>query len=96
MAELEIDREDVHDRKKLKKNAMKRKVQPYRKIDYKPILYIRCMMNLLWVCLIFILFSCFLLCVSNFYSSFYILVVSCYVCLMTVLKVFMVLSRNVL
>ena len=40
MAELEIDKEDVHDRNKWRGNVMKRKcyeeeVQPYR--DYKPI-----------------------------------------------------------
>ena len=31
MAELEIDREDVHDRKKWRKNVMKRKSNPIRK-----------------------------------------------------------------
>ena len=38
MAELEIDRKDVHDRKKWRKNVMKRKSTPYRKMD-KPIIY---------------------------------------------------------
>ena len=42
MAKLEIDREDVHHRKKWRKNVMKRKSNPigYRKMDYKPIIYI--------------------------------------------------------
>ena len=31
MAELEIDREDVHDRRKWRKNVMKRKSNPIRK-----------------------------------------------------------------
>ena len=35
MAELEIDKEDVHDRNKWKGNAMKRKSN----LDYKPIIY---------------------------------------------------------
>ena len=32
MAELEIDREDVHDRKKWRKNVMKRKSNPIGKL----------------------------------------------------------------
>ena len=42
MAKLEIDKEDVHDRSKCRwnVNVMKRKSQPYRKMDYKPIIYI--------------------------------------------------------
>ena len=42
MAELEIDREDVHDRKKWRKKCYEEEVQPYRKTDYnyKPIIYI--------------------------------------------------------
>ena len=36
MAEIEIDRGDVHDRNK----CYAEEVQPYRKIDYKPIIYI--------------------------------------------------------
>ena len=40
MAELEIDREDVHDRKKWRKNVMKRNCEPYRKTENKPIIYI--------------------------------------------------------
>ena len=39
MAELENDKEDVHDRKKWRYNVMKRKSKPYRKMDYKPIIY---------------------------------------------------------
>ena len=38
IAELEIDREEVHDRKKWRKNVMKRQSTPYRKTDYKPII----------------------------------------------------------
>ena len=38
MAELEIDKEDVHDRKK-ECDCYEEKVQPYRKTDYKPIIY---------------------------------------------------------
>ena len=38
MAELEIDKEDVHDRKKWKRNVMKRKFNPIRKTNYKPII----------------------------------------------------------
>ena len=37
MAELEIDIEDVHDRKKV---CYKEEVKPHRKTDYKPIIYI--------------------------------------------------------
>ena len=37
IAELEIDKEDVHNRKKWRRNE---EVQPYRKTDYKPIIYI--------------------------------------------------------
>ena len=40
MAELEIDKGDVHDRKKWRRNVMKRKSNPYRKTDYKPIIII--------------------------------------------------------
>ena len=35
MAELEIDKEDVHDI-----NKWRRRVKPYRKMDYKPIIII--------------------------------------------------------
>ena len=38
MAELEIDKEDVHDRKKWRENIMKRKSNPIGKTDYKPII----------------------------------------------------------
>ena len=38
MAELEIDKENVHDRKKMEKECYKEEVQPYRKTDYKPII----------------------------------------------------------
>ena len=41
MAELEIDKEDVHDRSKWRRNVnVEEEVQPYRKTDYKPIIYI--------------------------------------------------------
>ena len=40
MAELEIDKEDVHDRSKWRRNVNEEEVQPYRKTDYKPIIYI--------------------------------------------------------
>ena len=40
IAELEIDKEDVHDRKKWRRNVMKRKSNPIGKRDYKPIIYI--------------------------------------------------------
>ena len=40
LAELEIDREHVHDRKKWRKNVMKKKSNPIGKTDYKPIVYI--------------------------------------------------------
>ena len=42
MDELEIDKEDIHDRRKWRRNmnAMKRKSKPYRKTNYKPIIYI--------------------------------------------------------
>ena len=36
MAELEIDKEDVHDIKKWRE-CYEEEVQPYRKMDYKPI-----------------------------------------------------------
>ena len=39
MAELEIGKEDVHDMKKWRRNFMK-KIQLYRKKDYKLIIYI--------------------------------------------------------
>ena len=41
MAELEIDKEDVHDRSKWRSNVIvyEEEVQPYRKTDYKPIIY---------------------------------------------------------
>ena len=43
MAKLEIDKEDVHDidRSKWRKECefYKEEVQPYRKMDYKPIIY---------------------------------------------------------
>ena len=39
MTELEIDREDIHDRKKWRKNVMKRMSQLYQKTSYKPIIY---------------------------------------------------------
>ena len=38
MAELEINKEDVHDRKKWRE-CYEEEVQPYRKTDYKPIIY---------------------------------------------------------
>ena len=38
IAELEIDKEDVHDRKKWRRNVMKRKSNHIGKTDYKPIL----------------------------------------------------------
>ena len=37
MAELEIDREDIHDRNKF----YEEKVQPHRETDYKPIIRIK-------------------------------------------------------
>ena len=42
MAELEIDKEDDHDRSKWRRNVnvMKRKYNPIGKQDYKPIIYI--------------------------------------------------------
>ena len=39
MAELEIDKEDVHD-KKMERECYEEEVQPYRKTDYKPIIII--------------------------------------------------------
>ena len=38
MAELEIDRDMKHDRKKWRNNLIKRKSKPYRKTDYKLII----------------------------------------------------------
>ena len=38
-AELEIDKEDVHDRKK-RRECYEEEVQPHRKMDYKPIIII--------------------------------------------------------
>ena len=35
---LEIDREDVHDRKECEMECYEEEVQPYQKTDYKPIL----------------------------------------------------------
>ena len=40
MAELEIDKEDVHDTSKWRRNVMKRKSNPIGKQDYKPIIYV--------------------------------------------------------
>ena len=41
MAELEIDREDIRDGKKWRRNVMKKEeVQLYRKTDYKPVIII--------------------------------------------------------
>ena len=41
MAELEIDREDICDRKKWRRNIMKKdEVQHYRETDYKPVIII--------------------------------------------------------
>ena len=41
MAELEIDREDIRDGKKWRRNIMKKEeVQLYRKTDYKPVIII--------------------------------------------------------
>ena len=41
MTELEIDREDIRDRKKWRRNIMKKdKVQHYRETDYKPVIII--------------------------------------------------------
>ena len=42
MSELEIDKEDVHDRSKWRRNmnVMKRKSNPIGKTDYKPIINI--------------------------------------------------------
>ena len=33
MAELEIDKEDVHDRKKMERECYEEEVHPYRKMD---------------------------------------------------------------
>ena len=44
MAELEIDKEDVHDRSKCE--CYEEEVQPYRKTDYKPLIYIPSMEDL--------------------------------------------------
>ena len=43
MSELEIDREDVHDRNKRRQNVMKRKT------DYKPIIIYRCQLKILFI-----------------------------------------------
>ena len=41
MVELEIDREDISDGKKWRRNVMKKEeVQLYRKTDYKPVIII--------------------------------------------------------
>ena len=41
MAELEIDREDIREGKKWRRNIMKKdEVQHYRETDYKPVLII--------------------------------------------------------
>ena len=40
MAELEINKEDVHDRNKWRRNVMKRKSNPIGKTDYKLIIII--------------------------------------------------------
>ena len=39
MAELEIDKEGVHDRKKMEEECYEDEVKPYRKTDYTPIIY---------------------------------------------------------
>ena len=38
MPELEIDKEDVHDIKKRRRECYEEEVHPYRKTDYKPII----------------------------------------------------------
>ena len=45
MAKLEIDREDVNDRKKWRNNVNEEEVQHYRKTDYKPIIIIPQLFN---------------------------------------------------
>ena len=40
MVELEIAKEDVHHKKKWRRNVMRRKTNPIGKTDYKPIIYI--------------------------------------------------------
>ena len=40
MIELEINREDIRDRKKWRRNVMKRKSNSIEKMDYKPIIII--------------------------------------------------------
>ena len=40
MAKLEIDKEDVHDRNKWRRNVMKRKSNHIKKTEYKLIIYI--------------------------------------------------------
>ena len=49
MAELEIDKEDVHDRSKWRRNVnvMKRTSNPIGKTDYKPIIYLKHLYRLL-------------------------------------------------
>ena len=38
MAELEIDKEDVHGKEEMEKECYEEEVQSYRKTDYKPII----------------------------------------------------------
>ena len=40
MAALEIDKEDVPRQKEMEKEGYEEEVQPYRKMDYKQIIYI--------------------------------------------------------
>ena len=42
MAELEVDKEDVHDRSKCE--CYEEEVQSYRKTDYKAIIYMLCVL----------------------------------------------------
>ena len=46
MAELEIDKEDVHDRSKWRRNVnVTKRSSSHRKTDYKPIIYMYCISN---------------------------------------------------
>ena len=53
MAELEIDKENVHDRKK-EKECYEEKVQPYRKTGYKPIIYLQVVQTVEWIRMMFL------------------------------------------
>ena len=63
MVKLEIDREAVHDRKKLRKNVMKKKSNPFQKTDYKPIIILGCLFKWTYYVITCFTILTFILCV---------------------------------